>query len=556
MKRSSQGGGGESPGPKVKLVADTDSDMSSEELYDFHTMPSPTESENFELGLLTASQGSIRTHSSQTFKFPSQISNLSSHLSQHESDMGFPGQLTLNDTSFDSDTDYFEGLFDDCYHDGLYDDTDLLSEDCNENIPVSDNENFSSALENFIAIEGASNVAKKILENVEIRNEIVKQIYSESHRSLKNSLKKSKLVSDCRKDRGFLLSLTPRALCDEFRENCNDSFELLVHGLLGITNQEDIFASQFLLNNISLLYSTIGKIQDRRAIGYALLLTTMARDGGLREDSLKLFSSMVHPRTSQKYDKSILAVGWDSALKVALKVEKDHFEAQKKAETKVEKLLEYDAPTEAVKAAKNELENLLDTSPPQLQMVWDNINLRTGHRYERVGDSYTDSNLDWMASMWIKDRIDANHMSHEGIALKDVENLCIKDMIPSDKEKDYIFIALIYYYSYRLVERHPILFKSIAKCMKPNRPHQFQQAMDQNSQEFTGELFTKSESRTEDLITMMSKVQLSVNTYEDSGGVQHCFEKKIVSGDNKTEKNMHYGILRLICNDILALTLY
>ena len=74
--------------------------------------------------------------------------------------------------------------------------------------------------------------------------------------------------------------------------------------------------------------------------------------------------------------------------------------------------------------------------------------------------------------------------------------------------------------------------------------------MDRKSQEFTGELFTKSESRTEDLITMMSKVQLNVNTYADNEGALHCYERKIVSGDNKTEKNMHYGILRLIMQSI------
>ena len=48
----------------------------------------------------------------------------------------------------------------------------------------------------------------------------------------------------------------------------------------------------------------------------------------------------------------------------------------------------------------------------------------------------------------------------------------------------------------------------------------------------------------EDLIQMMSEVQLNVHTFDDNRGVQHCYERKICSGDNKTEKNMHYGILR------------
>ena len=95
----------------------------------------------------------------------------------------------------------------------------------------------------------------------------------------------------------------------------------------------------------------------------------------------------------------------------------------------------------------------------------------------------------------------------------------------------------------RLVQRHPVLFESIAKEMKPNKPHQFQDAIDRKSKEFTGKLYTKSESKTEELIEMMAEVQLeNVHTVSDGEGIT-CCEKKIVSGDNKTEKNMHYGIL-------------
>ena len=179
----------------------------------------------------------------------------------------------------------------------------------------------------------------------------------------------------------------------------------------------------------------------------------------------------------------------------------------------------------------------------QQQLVWYDLNPRTKHRFERAGDKYSDSNLDWMASLWIQDRINANHMQHnEGMALKDY--LSIKDFVPSDKEKDYIFSALVHYFSHRLVERHPLLYKSIAKSVRPCRPHQFHREMSEKSKEFTGNLFTKSESHTEDLIDMMSNVQLNVHKYNGSDGASHCYERKIVSGDNKTEKNMHHGILR------------
>ena len=106
-------------------------------------------------------------------------------------------------------------------------------------------------------------------------------------------------------------------------------------------------------------------------------------------------------------------------------------------------------------------------------------------------------------------------------------------------------MALVSFFSSRLVERHPNLFKSITNHIKESRPHQFQEAMNKKSEEFTGNLFTLSENSTEDLIKMMQEVQLNVHTYKDDRGQECCHERKIVSGDNKTEKNMHYAILRL-----------
>jgi hypothetical protein len=65
------------------------------------------------------------------------------------------------------------------------------------------------------------------------------------------------------------------------------------------------------------------------------------------------------------------------------------------------------------------------------------------------------------------------------------------------------------------------------------------------SSEFMGDLFTKSESRTEDVIAMMSEVQDKyTHKFTDNFGKTGCFEKKVLSGDNKTEKNSFYGILR------------
>ena len=58
--------------------------------------------------------------------------------------------------------------------------------------------------------------------------------------------------------------------------------------------------------------------------------------------------------------------------------------------------------------------------------------------------------------------------------------------------------------------------------------------MDSKSEEMTGDLFTKSESRIEDLLDMMHQVQETVHTFTDGMGITHCFERKIVRGDNKT----------------------
>ena len=322
---------------------------------------------------------------------------------------------------------------------------------------------LDDALEDSLNTIGACKTASKILENKEVRDEIFKLVFTKSHSTLKSSLKKSILTAKKDKQRDYLLSVTPRRLCEEFRDSSRPAFELLVNGLLGLTNSEKVFQSDYLLNTVAFIYSTISKSINRKSTGYALLMTTMARDGGLREDSLQLFSGLCHPRTSQKYDKSTLAVGWDEKFRTCLENKKDHFREEKKVEAHIEELLQLNAATDAVESAKAKLETLLDTAPPQLQLVWDNLNLRTDHRFHRSHDEYSDSNLDWMSSLWIQDRIDANHMQNiEGMALKDINNLTVADFVPSEKEKNYVFTNFVHYFSYRLVHRHPILFQSIA----------------------------------------------------------------------------------------------
>ena len=157
----------------------------------------------------------------------------------------------------------------------------------------------------LIAVMGASSLADKLLQHDDISKELLKKIAVKSHTQLKTSIKTSKLKPE--KNREYLLSLTPRNLCEEFRNNSPLSFSLLVKGLFGLTDENEMFESQKLMNNVCLILSIVAKCINKKAIGYALLLTTEARDGGLREDSIKLLlSCLVHPRTSQKFDKMLL----------------------------------------------------------------------------------------------------------------------------------------------------------------------------------------------------------------------------------------------------------
>ena len=166
-----------------------------------------------------------------------------------------------------------------------------------------------------------------------------------------------------------------------------------------------------------------------------------------------------------------------------------------------------------------EIESLLDNIPPQVQLVWDNLNLRTKHRFERGSDKEDASNKDWMASVFIKDRVNVNHMDG-GAPVKKPEDLTVEDFVPSQLEKEYIFQSLVHYYSSRVVERYPLMFKAIKPHIKASKPHQFQEAMNKKSEEYTGDLYTKSEKNMDDLLEMMSFFQQTTSTLKEMMMVQ------------------------------------
>ena len=95
-----------------------------------------------------------------------------------------------------------------------------------------------------------------------------------------------------------------------------------------------------------------------------------------------------------------------------------------------------------------------------------------------------------------------------------------------------------------MVERHPIVFKSIKTSVKINKPHHFEEEMSKKRKIFTGDLFTKSESNTEDVVSKLIEVRDKfAHSYTDELGNEKSYKKRVISGDNKTEKNSHHGIL-------------
>ena len=356
-----------------------------------------------------------------------------------------------------------------------------LSDDLNDSIsPIEDS--LVAALSTAKEDLGSKKVAELILESNDLKEEIKKMILDETHKEFKNSLKHSILSAD-KKDRKYLLSLSPKVICEEFSEFAPNAYQLIAHGLLGLSDQEVVLGNQHLTNNVSMLISTAAKCVNRKASGYGLLLTTVARDGGMREDSLRIFCNLCHPRTAQKYDQEVLSKDWDTELQDALAVELLHFQQLQNAEHESQQLSESTtSPTETStedieqfpgstpclpEFAAEDIELMLSSLPPQCQMTWDNLNLRTKHRHERQHDKYEDSNFDWMASLWIQERISGNHMKHSpGEPLKDPASLSIQDFVPSQEEENYLFTSLVHYYASRLTYRHPKVFKTLNSSIK------------------------------------------------------------------------------------------
>ena len=173
---------------------------------------------------------------------------------------------------------------------------------------------------------GLETTVEALLSNNELKRMIVEDLHQKSHKQFKSSLPKSHLCSDKKKrDRNYLLSVTPRSVCEVFKTNAPDAFNLLVSGLMGVNDVETLNDNNFQMNRVALILSTVANQIDRNATRYSMVQTSAARDGGLREDSLKLFANFCYPTTMQSYDRRTLAKDWDRDLKEAMEEERQHF---------------------------------------------------------------------------------------------------------------------------------------------------------------------------------------------------------------------------------------
>ena len=96
----------------------------------------------------------------------------------------------------------------------------------NNEFENQDNDNIEQVINDMVENVGASKVAAAVLKNHDVRDEIASLLFKDSHVSLKTSLKKSKLTTS-KQDRKYLLSLTPRSLCEELRSSSAFTFQII-----------------------------------------------------------------------------------------------------------------------------------------------------------------------------------------------------------------------------------------------------------------------------------------------------------------------------------------
>ena len=93
---------------------------------------------------------------------------------------------------------------------------------------------------------------------------------------------------------------------------------------------------------------------------------------------------LVHPRTSQKYDREVLAKDWNKPLEMTMQAEREHFKNIHEAlQAKSEMIEDESSTAEEINQIDKKISELIGSVPPQVQKVWDNINLHIKHRFKR-----------------------------------------------------------------------------------------------------------------------------------------------------------------------------
>lgn len=240
---------GDSPTPKNLRISSTQRSGSSppfDESWDFAFLGNSSDSEppDFNFALNTGSSPVTPAESppnqeSQPLSFPP--SQPSQGLDPASPETPPPLRLHLSPDDLDGEVEDFRA--DMLASSG----TQFSTSQTNSPFLHQSRTSLKDALVEHIAEKGLKDSAEAVLENPELKKEIMRIVFQESHKSLKSSLKKSQLCAD-KKSRTFLLSISPSLLCQEFQSNSSQAFLLLAQGLLDISDPESIFDNQFLLN--------------------------------------------------------------------------------------------------------------------------------------------------------------------------------------------------------------------------------------------------------------------------------------------------------------------
>ena len=131
---------------------------------------------------------------------------------------------------------------------------------------------LNTCLRSSIDDMGLDKTAETVLQFTDLKSRLFDLLLEEANQKLKKSLTKSVLTSRQKKqDREYLLSLTPKLLCEELQSAAPETFRLITVGLLGIREYYEFYENNSYMNVVAMIYSTAAKQINRCAIAYAFI---------------------------------------------------------------------------------------------------------------------------------------------------------------------------------------------------------------------------------------------------------------------------------------------